>query len=143
MKSNNTFGVHFVLRTSRPSDDDKFPVYARIVVNATRCEFSMKQSLSKADWNFGKGEAKPRNAELRAFNCYMQEMQGKIHRHYRDLLLEDEPLTATAVKAAFLGIGKEPAISAKVTQTKIGMDMNLLQDRLNNNRAVPTLKAVK
>ncbi len=107
----NTFGVHFVLRTSRASDDDKFPVYARIVVNATRCEFSMKQSLSKADWNFGKGEAKTRNAELRAFNSYMQEMQGKIHRHYRDLQLEDEPLTATAVKAAFLGIEKEPAIS--------------------------------
>jgi site-specific recombinase XerD len=111
MKKNNTFGVHFVLRTSRPSDDDKFPVYARIVVNATRCEFSMKQSLSKADWNFGKGAAKPKNPELRALNSHLQEMHGKLHRHYRDLLLEDEPLTATAVKAAFLGIGKEPAIS--------------------------------
>jgi site-specific recombinase XerD len=32
---------------------------------------------------------------------------------------------------------------ARVTQTKIGMDMNLLQDRLDNNKAVSTLKAVK
>jgi site-specific recombinase XerD len=111
MKSNNTFGVHFVLRTSRTSNDDKFPVYARIVVNATRCEFSMKHSISKADWNFGKGEAKTKNAELRAFNSYLQEMQGKIHRHYRDVQLEDGPLTAAAVKAAYLGIEKEAAVS--------------------------------
>ncbi|WP_431211815.1 phage integrase SAM-like domain and Arm DNA-binding domain-containing protein [Puia sp. P3] len=111
MKSNNTFGVHFVLRTSRISDDNKFPVYPRIVVNGTRTEFSMKNSISKADWNFGKREAKPKNPELRAFNSYLQEMQGKLHRHYRDLLLEDEPLTAAAVKAAFLGIEKEKAVS--------------------------------
>jgi hypothetical protein len=65
MKSNNTFGVHFVLRTSRTGEDDKFPVYARITVNGTRCEFSMKQSISKKDWNIGKGEAKPKNPELR------------------------------------------------------------------------------
>jgi len=107
MKSNNTFGVHFVLRTSRTSDDDKFPVYARITVNGTRCEFSMKQSISKKDWNVGKGEAKPKNHELRAFNSYLQETQGKLARHYRELQIEDRPLTAAAVKIAFLGVKKE------------------------------------
>jgi len=55
--------------------------------------------------------AKPKNPELRAFNRYLQEMQGKLHRHYRDLLLEDEPLTAAAVKAGFLGIEKEKEVS--------------------------------
>ncbi len=79
MKSNNTFSVHFVLRASRTDENDKFPVYARIVVNATRCEFFMKQSLSKADWNFGKGAAKPKNPELRALNSHLQEMRGKLH----------------------------------------------------------------
>lgn len=34
-------------------------------------------------------------------------------------------------------------IYAKVTQTKIGMDMNLLQDRLDNSRSIAALKAVK
>ncbi|WP_431218078.1 hypothetical protein ACQ86N_17590 [Puia sp. P3] len=38
-------------------------------------------------------------------------MQGKLHRHYRDLQLEDEPLTAAAVKAAFLGIEREKTVS--------------------------------
>ncbi|HEY4290221.1 MAG TPA: Arm DNA-binding domain-containing protein [Puia sp.] len=110
MKSNNTFGVHFVLRTQKAHDDDKIPVYARITVNGTRCEFSMKQSISKKDWNTGRGEAKPKNSELRAFNSYLQETQGKLARHYRDLQIEDRPLTAAAAKAAFLGIEKEKTI---------------------------------
>ena len=107
MKSNNTFGVHFVLRTNRTGDDDKFPVYARITVNGTRCEFSMKRSISKKDWNIGKGEAKPKNPELRTFNSYLQETQGKLARHYRELQIEGRPMTATAVKTAFLGVEKE------------------------------------
>jgi len=32
---------------------------------------------------------------------------------------------------------------AKVNQTKIGMDMNLLQDRLNNNKSAAALTIVK
>jgi site-specific recombinase XerD len=31
---------------------------------------------------------------------------------------------------------------AKVTQTKIGMDMNLLQNRLDGNKSTAALKAV-
>jgi site-specific recombinase XerD len=139
MKSNNTFGVHFVLRTSRTSDDDKFPVYARIVVNGTRTEFSMKHTISKADWNFGKGQAKPKNPELRAFNSYLQEMHGKLHRHYWDLQLEDEPLTAAAVKAAFLGIEKERAVSYSllwlVNQHGVMMKKVLKPGTMKNNHA--------
>ena len=37
----------------------------------------------------------------------MQETQGKLARHYRELQIEDRPLTAAAVKIAFLGIEKE------------------------------------
>ena len=66
----------------------------------------MKQSISKKDWNTGKGEAKPKNPELRAFKSYLQETQGKLARHYRELQIEDRPLTAAAVKTAFLGIEK-------------------------------------
>lgn len=139
MKSNNTFGVHFVLRTSRAGDDNKFPVYARIVVNGTRTELSTKISISKADWNFGKGEAKPKNPELRAFNSYLQEMQGKLHRHYRDLLLEDEALTAAAVKAAFLGIEKEKEVSYSllwlVNQHEVMMQKVLKPGTMKNYHA--------
>src|SRR6266700_3786159 len=63
MTNSNTFGVHFVLRTNR-EQNGKYPVYARITVNGTRCEFSLKQSLYKEDWNCGKGAAKSKNNEF-------------------------------------------------------------------------------
>lgn len=112
MKSNNTFGVHFVLRTNKTEHEGKYPVYARITVNRSRCEFSLKQEIHKNDWNFGKGAAKPKNDELRQFNSYLQEFQGKLVRHFRELQLEDEPVTAALVKNAFIGITK-----GKVTHT--------------------------
>jgi hypothetical protein len=34
-------------------------------------------------------------------------------------------------------------IYARVTQTKIGMDMNLLQDKLNKNSSAVALKVAK
>jgi site-specific recombinase XerD len=34
-------------------------------------------------------------------------------------------------------------IYAKVTQTKVGMDMHLLQNRLDKNKSIASLKAVK
>ena len=136
MKSNNTFGVHFVLRASRTGDSDKFPVYARITVNGTICEFSMKQFLSKKDWNVGKGEAKPKNPDLRAFNSYLQETQGKLARHYGvPIETISKMLGHTKISTTML--------YARVTQTKIGMDMNSLQDRLDINKSAAALRIVK
>jgi hypothetical protein len=67
----------------------------------------MKQPFSKKHWNVGKGEANSKNFELQAFNSYLQEKQGKLAKHYRELQIENRPLTAAAVKTAFLGIEKE------------------------------------
>src|SRR5689334_1063384 len=103
MTNSNTFGVHFVLRTNR-EQNGKHPVFARITVNGTRCEFSLKQFLYKEDWNFGKGAAKPKNDDLRQFNTYLQEVQGKLVKHYRELQIAGSPLSAAAVKNAFIGI---------------------------------------
>ncbi|WP_207513750.1 Arm DNA-binding domain-containing protein [Longitalea luteola] len=58
MTSSGTFGVHFVLRSNR-QQDGKSAVYARITVNGTRCELALKEYLSPADWDAGKGMAMP------------------------------------------------------------------------------------
>jgi len=108
MQNKNTFGVCFFLRKNKSEESGKLTVFARITVNQTRCEFSTKHSISKNDWNTGKGIAKPKNEELKAFNTHLEEIRGQFARHYRNLRADDnQPLTATAVKNAFLGIEKE------------------------------------
>ena len=41
MKNENTFDLHFILRMGS-TVRDKFSVYARIVVNNSRCELALK-----------------------------------------------------------------------------------------------------
>jgi hypothetical protein len=105
MRSNNTFGVHFTLRNKEQIG--KHPVYARITVNKTRCELSLKHNLHKNDWNEIKGIAKPKNEELKQFNSYLEEVRGKFARHYRELLMQGIEVTAETVKDAYAGKNKE------------------------------------
>jgi site-specific recombinase XerD len=106
MKSKNTFGVHFTLRLSREVGG-KFPIYVRVVVNKTRVELALKCFLLKEDWNGIKGLPKPKNDDLKQLTSYLEEVRAKIINHYRELEMDDQELTAEAVKNAYLGI-KEP-----------------------------------
>lgn len=109
MTSSGTFGVHFVLRSNR-KQNGKSAVYARITINGTRCELALKEYLSPADWNVGKGMAVPKNRAFKQFNSYLEEVRGKLARHYRELQMKDERLTAAAVKDAYGGIIKEKKV---------------------------------
>lgn len=106
MKSNQTFGLHYVLRLNKEKKG-RYPIYARIVVNKTRVELSTKQYIPKSDWDEARDKAKPRTDELRLLNSYLEELRAKIATHYRELKLSDEEVTAETVKAAYLGISKE------------------------------------
>jgi hypothetical protein len=48
MRGSNTFGLHFVLR---PTPKATHAIYVRIVVNGTRCELALKQTIDRKDWN--------------------------------------------------------------------------------------------
>jgi hypothetical protein len=109
MRSSNTFSVHFTLRTRE--QNGKHPVYARITVNKTRRELSLKQYLHKKDWNEIKGIAKPKNEELKQLNSYLEEIRGKLVHHYRELLMQDKEVTAEIVKDVF--VGKKEKVEAK------------------------------
>ena len=70
MRSNNTFGIHFVLRTSR-GKNGKAAIYVRIVVNKSRSEVALKRMVDVSDWNPSKGLAKPKNEALKSLNSYL------------------------------------------------------------------------
>jgi len=102
MKNGNTFGVHFILRQEREVRG-KCPIYARVVVNKTRCELALKCWIQKEDWNSIKGFAKPKDEELNGLNSYLETVKGKISGHFRSLDLSDSILTAEILKNAYLG----------------------------------------
>ncbi|THU32539.1 site-specific integrase [Niastella caeni] len=135
MTSSGTFGVHFVLRSNR-QQDGKSAVYARITVNGSRCELALKEYLSPADWNVGKGMAAPKNKSLKQFNSYLEEVRGKLARHYRELQMKGERLTAAAVKDAYGGIIKEKKVDRSllwvVSQHNTMMEQVLKKGSMKN-----------
>ena len=103
MNGKNTFGVQFILRHER-SRDGKSPVYARITVNRTRAEITVKAWVDPMEWNESRGSAKAKNETLRLLNNYLEDVRGKLFTHYRDLKIDEAVLTAKAVKNSYLGI---------------------------------------
>jgi len=101
MRSTNTFGVHFIIR---PNQKGSYTIYARIVVNKSRCELGIKQVIQKDDWNQSKGSAKSKTSELKQLNSYLEQVRSKLVVHYRKLDLEDVNITAAVVKNSYLGL---------------------------------------
>jgi hypothetical protein len=115
MRSNNTFSVHFIIRQNQ---NGNYTIFARIVVNKSRCELGLKQAIEKGDWNQGKGAAKPKTPALQQLNSYLEEVRAKVVTHYQQLDLADEHVTAEAVKASYLGQGAK-AEEEKMTLNKL------------------------
>jgi site-specific recombinase XerD len=114
MRSNNTFGLHFVLR---PAQKGNHAIYIRIVVNRTRCELALKQTLDKKDWNTDKGAARPKTPALKQLNTYLEEVRAKLVSHYQQLNLSGDYLTAEMLKNSYLG--KTAAGEEKMTLNRL------------------------
>jgi integrase len=124
MKSSNTFGLHFVLR---PTPKTAYAIYVRIVVNGTRCELALKQTIDKKDWNAEKGAARPTTPSLKRLNSHLEEVRAKIVSHYQQLNLADEYLTAEMVKNSYLG--KTAAGEEKMTLNRLVALHNEMQGK--------------
>jgi site-specific recombinase XerD len=126
MRSSNTFGVHFVLRPSSKAHS----IFARIVVNKSRCELALKQTIDKQDWNIAKGAARPRTPALKQLNSYLEEVRAKLVSSYQQLNLAGEYFTAEMLKNAHLG---------KTTEGEEKMTLNRLV-ALHNEMLAKTLE---
>ena len=74
-RNDNTFGIHFILRMNKVKNG-KAPLYARITVNASRIEVSLKTLVEISDWNPSKGLAKPKNEKAKELNSFLEQVRG-------------------------------------------------------------------
>lgn len=106
MENQHTFGVHFVIRQNR-GKSGQAAVYLRITVNKTRCEVSLKCDVNAEEWNHDRGAARPKTENLKQLNSYLEEVRGRVVRHYLNLERKEQLVTATMVKSTYLGIAKD------------------------------------
>jgi len=125
MRSKNTFGLHFVLR---PAQKGSHAIYARIVVNGSRCELALKQIIDKKDWNADKGAARPTTPALKRLNSHLEEVRAKLVSQYQELSLANEYLSAEMVKNSYLG--KTAGGEEKMTLNRLVAQHNEMQGKV-------------
>jgi integrase len=101
--ANNTFGVIFYLRKYKAKNDGKAPIYARITVNGSRIDLSVKRSIDPDNWNANKGMARGSREEVVKLNNYLEQYRSGIVESYQQLLLQKKMITTELVKNKFTG----------------------------------------
>lgn len=102
MKTTQSFGLHFTVRTDKEKDG-RVPVYACITVNRKRSYIGLKQMVDPKSWDAAKGVLRGNKEEVKTINNYLQEVRTAISTCYQQLQLKGKLVTADSVKDAFLG----------------------------------------
>ena len=103
MKSNNTFGVQFIIRTNKARANGQVPIYVRISVDGRRVEVSLKRFINPVNWNDARGQAKGKSDEIRTLNTFLEQIRAQLTECYQELQLKKKHITADAIKNLFCG----------------------------------------
>ncbi len=101
MKTTTTFAVSLFVRLKNSQTDGL--IYARITVNGTATELSLKETIPIEQWNPMRQEVEGRTPQVKALNTHLDNVVFKIKEKYRQMIDKDVPVDAQAIKDAFLG----------------------------------------
>ena len=77
MKTTNTFGVQFIIRTKK-NDPLKALIYARITVNGKRLEVSLKRTIDPPTWHYPGECLRSTSVEAKQINKFIEETRLQI-----------------------------------------------------------------
>jgi site-specific recombinase XerD len=103
MKATDRFSVHFKIRNER-AKQGKAPVFLGLAVNGEKIYVALKSlQVEIIHWDMARGCGKTSTRQGKEINNYLEEIRVVIREHYRALELGGAPITASAIKNAFLG----------------------------------------
>ncbi|NGF77159.1 site-specific integrase [Fluviicola sp. SGL-29] len=106
MKTLQNYQLSFLIKPGK-TKNLKAPIYCRISVNGKRTEISLKRNIDPSKWISKAGRATGNSEESRLVNTTIDIISNKIHSHYNQLLIENKPIDALAIKNSFLGISEK------------------------------------
>ncbi len=102
MQTNNTFSIIFFTRKSR-NIKNQVSIYVRITVNKQRSEISLKRNVLFKEWDNTKNRGRGTSTKIRILNNYLDYVYNKLLDCHKQLLEEDKIISATIIKARYLG----------------------------------------
>ena len=100
----STFSVIFYLKKEKLKKDGTNPIMGRITVDGTMSQFSCKVSCDPAIWESKGGHAKGKTIAARDVNRELDKIRASVVKHYQEIKMRDDYVTAEKVKNAFLGL---------------------------------------
>ncbi len=132
MKTTNTFGVQFIIRTKK-NDPTKALIYARISVNGKRIEISLKRTIDPVTWQRAGESVKGNSIDLGQINKLIEETRYKIRECYQELRMQNKLITTDAIKGLFMGEEKsENTLCSLIDYHNINMEGVLAHGTLKN-----------
>lgn len=101
MKSTKTFSISFLARKCKPNSSTGL-LFARISVNQTRVEYSLKRKVPIDDWDKKKGRCISKGHYTKVINQYLSQIHGEIFEAYDQIRRAHGTLSAQAIKARWL-----------------------------------------
>ncbi|HUC79496.1 MAG TPA: site-specific integrase [Flavisolibacter sp.] len=102
MKTTNTFGLHFVARPKRSSPGELW-IFVRITVGKKVAEISLKRKVESQYWDQANESIKGNKKLQQELKPFLDDVRYKFTECFRKLQVERRPISATALKNAFLG----------------------------------------
>lgn len=99
----NTFSILFYLKKSKVNYNNEAPIYLRITVDGKRAEYSIKRKIDIKKWNSSGNKAIGRTEVIRVLNEYINMLTSKVYKIHRDLIEDNNEITATTIKNILTG----------------------------------------
>lgn len=125
MKSINSFGLHFNLKTEK-CRDVKAPIYVAITVNGRKIFVTTKWYISIKCWDSAKGMGKNNTSEGKEINIYLDNIRQSIRECYQDFLVQRKTITAEIIKAAFLKTGDDEHTITDIAEYRNEISVSVL-----------------
>jgi hypothetical protein len=99
----NTFSVHFTLRSGSVDEEGYAPIYAKITLNEKPLLLTLNHKIKMQDWNTKKDLPLPRAANVSIINDAIQALQTRIYKAHAKLTATTEAFTLAMLKDEIVG----------------------------------------
>lgn len=74
------------------------PIYSRITINGTRCEFATQRSIEKEKWKLKSGKVLGPTPEIKSLNEHLQAFRNKNFNHYCEMQERNMPMNCDSLR---------------------------------------------
>lgn len=106
----------FYLKKSKADREGRAMIYLRITVNGRRAELSTGRKIHPNKWNSSTMMVQGFSSQVRQLNVFLNKMRTDIYKQAEKLKERDLPVTAIAVRDAYLGKDQEYKMLLQIFQ---------------------------